>query len=206
MSIDMAAFLRVRLVTRRICRLDFRPTADLAGRERGLASTCGLESITSGLAGPQQPQFSLRCRGLRHFRQIPETSLRLTGVEPATFRLSVCCSTTELLATYGDVRLQLLDDLLDHRIQHTACLSPRGLLSRPSRAACLLRGPRPTRSACRPRLRGSDVHATLSDTRWRVGVARPDATTRFLFPDLRSHSLAAAAGRPRFFALHSRPD
>jgi hypothetical protein len=63
---------------------------------------------------------------------------------------------TELLATYSDVHLRLLDDLLDHRIQHTACLSPRGLLSRPLRSACLLRSPRPTRSARRPRLRGSD--------------------------------------------------
>jgi hypothetical protein len=34
-SVDMAAFLRVRLVTRRIHRLDSCPTADLAGRERG---------------------------------------------------------------------------------------------------------------------------------------------------------------------------
>jgi hypothetical protein len=54
------------------------------------------------------------------------------------------------------VHLQLLDDLLGHRIQHTACRSPRGLLSRPLRAACLLRSPRPTRSARRLRLRGSD--------------------------------------------------
>lgn len=62
----------------------------------------------------------------------------------------------ELHATYGDVRFQLLANLLGPRIQHTACRSPRGLLDRLLRPACLLRSPRPAQSARRPRLRGWD--------------------------------------------------
>ena len=156
--IDMAAILRVRLV-----HSSYPSTRLLSYRRpcepcEGLTSTCRLESIASGLASHQQPRFSLRCRGLRHFRRIPGTSLRLDRQElnlrPSSFKDDAL--PTELLATYGDVRSLLLADLLSQRIQHTACLSPRGLLDRPLRAACLLRSPRPTRSARRPRLRGSD--------------------------------------------------
>lgn len=50
------------------------------------------------------------------------------------------------------------------------------------------------------------VHATLSSNRWRVGFARPDGTTRFLFLGPRSRCLATSAGKPWLFALLSRPE
>ena len=156
--IDMAAFLKSAAVHSSYPSTQLPSYRRPCGPCEVLTSTCGLESIASGLASHRQPRFSLRCRGLRHFRRIPGTSLRLDRQElnlrPSSFKDDAL--PTELLATYGDVRSLLLADLLSQRIQHIACLSPRGLLDRPLRAACLLRSPRPTRSVRRPRLRGSD--------------------------------------------------
>jgi len=87
------------------------------------------------------------------------------------------------------VRSLLLADLLSQRIQHTACLSPRGLLNRPSRPACLLRSPRPARSARRPRLRGSDCARypfRYSMASWLSEAGRYHP---FLFQGLRSPAL-----------------
>lgn len=112
---------------------------------------------------------------------------------------------TELLATYGDVRLQLLDDLLGHRIQHTACRSSRGLLGRPLRAACFLRSPRPTRSARRPRLRGSDC--ARYPFRYSMASWFSQAGRHHAFP-VRGPPFPARrpVGEPTFLAWHSRPD
>lgn len=48
-------------------------------------------------------------------------------------------------------------------------------------------------------------HATLSDTRWRVGFARPDGTTRFLFQGPRSLTFRLGGQTPVLcLALASR--
>lgn len=169
----------------------------------GLASTCGLQSIVSNLAGRRQPRFSLRCQGLRHFHQIPETSLRLTGrnrtcdsrcSRPMLYQLSymqptaMCvssCSQTFWVHEYSTPPVVRLAGYL------TDFCDPR--------ASCEARVPRNLRAALA--CEAGTVRATLSDIRWRDGVARPDGTTRFPFQGPCSPRLAARAGQPWLFAL-----
>ena len=89
---------------------------------RGASPTCGLRSIAFSLAGLQQPRFGLStAEAYAVFVQRRERLCVLVSPK----RFATCC----------DVRSQWFPWLLATGMPHTACLSPRGLLGRSSRAA-----------------------------------------------------------------------